>query len=82
VAEVSSNKFGFIRVALGGLGTRPWRSFEAEHILQEKPCTQDFFHEAASAALSKAIPQSQNGFKIELAKRCIIYALELATKQS
>jgi xanthine dehydrogenase YagS FAD-binding subunit len=26
-----------------------------------------------------AKPQSENGFKIELAKRCLTYALEMAT---
>jgi xanthine dehydrogenase YagS FAD-binding subunit len=31
-------------------------------------------------ALRDAKPQSQNGFKIELAKRCLVHALKLATQ--
>ena len=34
---------------------------------------------AAEAALRDAKPQSENAFKIELAKRCLTYALQLAT---
>jgi xanthine dehydrogenase YagS FAD-binding subunit len=40
------------------------------------------FREAAEAALHQARPQSQNGFKIELAKRCISHALTLATQSA
>ena len=36
------------------------------------------FRAAAEAALRDAKPQSQNGFKVELAKRCIIHALRTA----
>jgi len=38
------------------------------------------FRAAAQAALQSARPQSQNGFKVELAKRCIQQALKLATQ--
>lgn len=66
------------RVALGGVGTRPWRSPEAEQALIGKPATRITFAAAAEAALRDAKPQSQNGFKIELAKRCLISALTTA----
>lgn len=66
------------RVALGGVGTRPWRSPEAEQALIGKPATRITFAAAAEAALRDAKPQSQNGFKIELAKRCLISALSTA----
>ena len=38
------------------------------------------FRRAAEAALRNAQPQSENGFKVELAKRCIAHALTLATQ--
>jgi len=38
------------------------------------------FQHAAEAALHGAHPQSENGFKIELAKRCMTHALTLATQ--
>jgi hypothetical protein len=36
----------------------------------------------AKAALSHAKPQSQNGFKVELAKRCLVHALKLVTQSA
>jgi xanthine dehydrogenase YagS FAD-binding subunit len=36
------------------------------------------FRQAAEAALRGAKAQSQNGYKIELAKRCITHALKMA----
>jgi xanthine dehydrogenase YagS FAD-binding subunit len=82
VAEVTNGKIAFVRVALGGVGTKPWRSLEAEKALQGKPAEEKVFHQAADAALRGARPQSENGFKIELAKRCIAHALTLATKSA
>ena len=58
------------RVALGGVGTKPWRSPEAEAALTGKPANAAT-SERAEAALRDAKPQSENGFKIELAKRCL-----------
>ena len=67
------------RIALGGVGTKPWRSTEAEARLIGQPATEAAFRKAAEAALRDAKPQSQNGFKVELAKRCLVHALKLAT---
>jgi xanthine dehydrogenase YagS FAD-binding subunit len=67
------------RVALGGVGTKPWRSPEAEAALVGQPANQTNFRTAAEAALRDANPQSENAFKIELAKRCLTHALQLAT---
>jgi xanthine dehydrogenase YagS FAD-binding subunit len=82
VAEVSGGKLTFIRVALGGVGTKPWRSLEAEKALHGQTADEKTFRHAAEAALHGAQPQSQNGFKVELARRCITHALTLATKQA
>jgi len=67
------------RIALGGVGTKPWRSPEAEAALTGKPADANNFRQAAEAAMRNAKPQSQNGFKIELAKRCLAHALQIAT---
>jgi xanthine dehydrogenase YagS FAD-binding subunit len=69
-----------IRIALGGVGTKPWRSLEAETALDGKTATEEHFREAAEAALRNARSQSENGFKVELAKRCLVRALKLATQ--
>jgi xanthine dehydrogenase YagS FAD-binding subunit len=79
VAVVSNGKLDFVRVALGGVGTKPWRSLEAERLLHGKPADEKVFRQAAEAALHGAQPQSENGFKVQLAKRCITHALTLAT---
>jgi xanthine dehydrogenase YagS FAD-binding subunit len=75
---VAAGKITRARVALGGVGTKPWRSTEAEGELTGQPATQAVFQKAADAALRDAKPQSQNGFKVELAKRCLTHALKLA----
>src|SRR5256885_7118468 len=56
------------RIAMGGVGTKPWRSLEAEAALLHKPANAANFRAAAEAALRNAKPQSGNKFKIELAK--------------
>ena len=67
------------RVALGGVGIKPWRAVEAEAVLLGAMPDAATFRKAADAALAIAQPQSQNGFKVELARRCIIHALTQAT---
>jgi len=63
------------RVALGGVGTKPWRSHEAEAALTGAKFEDAAFEKAASAALAKARPLHQNGFKIILAQRVLVRAL-------
>ena len=66
------------RIALGGVGTKPWRSQEAGAVLVGQPANGANFRRAAEAALRDAKPQSENGFKVELAKRCLTHALQMA----
>ncbi|HEY2102680.1 MAG TPA: FAD binding domain-containing protein, partial [Chthoniobacterales bacterium] len=82
VVTAANGKITRARVALGGVGTKPWRSTEAENELTNQPATQAVFQKAAEAALRNAKPQSQNGFKVELAKRCLVHALKLATQNA
>jgi xanthine dehydrogenase YagS FAD-binding subunit len=63
------------RVALGGVGTRPWRSREAESALTGKPASEVTFKSAAQAALKAARPRRENAFKVELARRALVRAL-------
>jgi xanthine dehydrogenase YagS FAD-binding subunit len=79
VAVVNGGKLDYVRVALGGVGTKPWRSLEAERALHGKTADEKIFRQAAEAALHGAQPQSENGYKVQLAKRCITHALTLAT---
>ncbi len=82
VVTVAKGKISRARVALGGVGTKPWRSPEAEAALKGQPATEEVFRQAAEAALKGAKPQSENGFKIELARRCLVHALKLVTQSA
>jgi xanthine dehydrogenase YagS FAD-binding subunit len=78
VITLADGNVTYARVALGGVGTKPWRAPEAEAVLTGQPANTTNFRKAAEAALRGAKPQSENGFKVELAKRCIVHALETA----
>jgi xanthine dehydrogenase YagS FAD-binding subunit len=78
VLTLSSGKISRARIALGGVGTKPWRSTEAEAALIGKTANDAIFRQAAEAAVQGAKPQSENRFKIELAKRCLTHALRTA----
>jgi xanthine dehydrogenase YagS FAD-binding subunit len=79
VLTIASGNITHARIALGGIGTKPWRSREAERALAGKSANDNTFRQAATAALRGAKPQSENKFKIELARRCLIHALRMAT---
>jgi xanthine dehydrogenase YagS FAD-binding subunit len=78
VISVADQKITRARIAIGGVGTKPWRSPEAEAVLVGNPADDASFRRAAEAALRNAKPQTENGFKVELAKRCLRHALKMA----
>jgi xanthine dehydrogenase YagS FAD-binding subunit len=72
-----------VRLALGGVGTKPWRATEAERALLGQPATEEAFRRAAEAELAAAEGGPQNAFKIELARRTIVATLrQLLTEGS
>jgi xanthine dehydrogenase YagS FAD-binding subunit len=79
VINVTDGNVTRVRIALGGVGAKPWRSTAAEAALAGQPANQANFRKAAEAALEGAKPQSENAFKVELAKRCLAHALHPAT---
>jgi xanthine dehydrogenase YagS FAD-binding subunit len=78
VLTLAGGKVTRARIALGGVGTKPWRSPEAEAALVGKSADAATFRQAAEASLRNAKPHSENKFKIELAKRCLAHALHMA----
>jgi xanthine dehydrogenase YagS FAD-binding subunit len=82
VIGAKDGRIAHARVALGGVGTKPWRSREAEKELQDAAPDEATFRRAADAALAGAKPQSENGFKVELSKRCIVHTLKMVTQTS
>ena len=59
----------------GGVGTKPWRAYEAEQVLLGAPATEETFRRAAEAELASATGLSDNTFKIDLARRTIVAVL-------
>jgi xanthine dehydrogenase YagS FAD-binding subunit len=76
--ELDGNTIKDARVALGGVGTKPWRSHEAEKALIGQPADEVRFKAAAQAAMKGAKPQNENAFKVELARRTLVRALSMA----
>ncbi|MEV1115911.1 xanthine dehydrogenase family protein subunit M [Actinosynnema sp. NPDC049800] len=64
-----------VRLALGGVGTKPWRATEAERTLLGRPATDESFRLAADAELRSATATAQNAFKVELARRTVVTTL-------
>jgi xanthine dehydrogenase YagS FAD-binding subunit len=80
VVSLSGNRIERVRIALGGVGTKPWRSMEAEQALEGREANEGNFRAAADAALQDAKPRHDNAFKVELAKRCLIRTLKNVTQ--
>ncbi|BAY45075.1 molybdopterin dehydrogenase FAD-binding protein [Scytonema sp. HK-05] len=82
VLEIDGEVIRNARIALGGVGTKPWRSLEAEEVLVSAPATEETFAAAANAAMREARPYRHNQFKIELAKRTLEEALKTVAAMS
>lgn len=80
VVRMETGQVAQARIALGGVATKPWRSRKAEQILEGQPPTEANFRKAAEVAMAGAKPLRDNGFKIELAKRAIVRALQETTR--
>ena len=73
------------RLALGGVAHKPWRDVEAEAALVGRAPERDAFAQAAAIVLAPARAQGSgpesNAFKIELARRAIVRALDQAARR-
>jgi len=66
------------RIALGGVAHKPWRDFDAEQSLRGETAGTGVFGAVATRILRDAKGQGENDFKIDLAHRAIVRALEQA----
>ncbi|MFG2606400.1 FAD binding domain-containing protein [Streptomyces sp. NPDC048514] len=64
------------RVGLGGVGTKPWRAYEAEHVLTGAPATTATFLDAAEATMRDAWTVPGTAFKVPLARRTLVRELQ------
>ncbi|MFC5802119.1 FAD binding domain-containing protein [Streptomyces formicae] len=68
-----------VRMALGGVATKPWRARRAEDFLIGAVAERANFVQAARVELADARPTAMNAFKVELAQRAIVRALDTLT---
>jgi xanthine dehydrogenase YagS FAD-binding subunit len=64
-----------VRVALGGVATKPWRARQVEAALNGRPLDEQVIRSASTLATDGAVSHGANGFKIELAQRVVARAL-------
>jgi xanthine dehydrogenase YagS FAD-binding subunit len=64
-----------VRLALGGVGTKPWRAHRAEAALVGGPADEASFRRAAAIELEGAVVREHNAFKVELAQRAMVRGL-------
>ena len=77
--SMDATRISGVRMALGGVATKPWRARRAEQMLMGAPATVEAFTAAADEELSPAVSYGMNGYKIELARRTIVRALQAIT---
>jgi len=78
--EMDGNTVKSARVVLGHVAPVPWPSPEAEQALRGKTLSEEVADAAGKAAVSKATPLSQNGYKVQLARVAVKRALMRAVK--
>jgi xanthine dehydrogenase YagS FAD-binding subunit len=68
------------RLALGGIAHKPWRNPNAEAMLNGIRATKDHFEAVAETIVRGAKGFGHNTFKIELARRAVVRALQHAAR--
>ena len=76
--ELDGKRIVQARIAVGGVGTKPWRLVNVERALAGANLDRDALRRAAAAATQGAKGQGHNDFKIELMQRAIVRAVETA----
>ena len=64
-----------VRLALGGVGTKPWRAHRAEAALLGGPADEASFRQAAAVELENAVVREHNAFKVALVQRAAVRGL-------
>lgn len=79
IIVLDGNTVRDVRIAMGGVGTKPWRAREAERALKGVPLTPQNLQKAAALALQGAVPYRHNAYKIPLGQQAVIRNLETLT---
>jgi xanthine dehydrogenase YagS FAD-binding subunit len=73
--DVDGDTIRDVRVAVGGVGTKPWNLPNVRDALIGRPLNQQSFEAAAEVATEGARPLRNNGFKVELVQKTIVRGL-------
>ena len=79
---IEGNQIRKVGMAMGSVAPKPWRATEAEQILTGKTPSEKLFKEAAKATMASAQGFGGNTFKIELGRRAIVRALDMALNKA
>jgi xanthine dehydrogenase YagS FAD-binding subunit len=79
--EIENGVIQDVRLALGGVGTKPWRAWQLEDMLRGQPVSEELFGIAAALEFADAKPLRDNVFKIGLAQRTIVAVLAGLARQ-
>ena len=74
--ELEGDEIKEARLALGGVAHKPWRDPAAERTLRGQRADKAAFERAADLLLRDAKGYAHNDFKIDLARRAIVRALD------
>jgi xanthine dehydrogenase YagS FAD-binding subunit len=72
ILAIEGGKIRDARLALGGVGTKPWRAKQAEASLLGQAPSEAVFRHAAALALQGAHPYKHNAYKIPLGQQVIV----------
>ena len=73
--EIEDGTIKDVRLALGGVAHKPWRTLVAEALLRGQQPSEEVFRRASEGELASARVLRDNAFKVELAKRTIVAVL-------
>ena len=78
LAAVITTEAGIVtqaRIALGGVAPAPYRALRAEATLKGKTITESLAETSARAAVSEAVPLSQNAYKLPITETLVRRAI-------
>jgi xanthine dehydrogenase YagS FAD-binding subunit len=73
--DLDGDQVRAVRIALGGVATKPWRARSAEAALAGKTLDRNSAEAAAQAAFADAVIHRDNAYKVELGRRTLVRAL-------
>lgn len=76
---VDDGRIRSARIAVGGVGTKPWRLSNVEAALVNIPLSHEALAQAAAHAAEGARPTHENAFKVPLMQRAVVRALATLT---